>query len=245
MRRPVDSGALAELEGARIEAVDRRAKYLVFRTDRDRVILLHLGMSGRVLIGTALGEPGRHDHVSWWLEGPGRNPLEVRLQDPRRFGLVLVVREANLPGHPLIAHLGPEPLTKDFTVEVLCVAGRRSRRPVKNMLMDARVVVGVGNIYAAEALWRARVHPGTPARRIALARWRRVHSAIVEVLTEAISAGGTTLRDYRDADGNLGYFGMSLAVYSREGQPCPRCGRAVRRRVDSGRSTFYCPGCQH
>jgi formamidopyrimidine-DNA glycosylase len=245
LRRPVDEGALLDLVGARVVDVARRAKYLLVRTDRGHVIVVHLGMSGRVLIGDELGGLDKHDHVSWWFEPQDGPRFEVRLRDPRRFGLVLVIRESSLEDHELFAHLGPEPLTAEFSPATLAVAGRRGRRNVKALLMDARVVVGVGNIYASEALCRARVHPATLAGRMSSARWKRVHGACVEVLVEAVDAGGTTLRDYRDAEGNLGYFATALQVYGREGESCRRCGRPIRRRIDGGRSTFYCPGCQH
>jgi formamidopyrimidine-DNA glycosylase len=208
-------------------------------------MLVHLGMSGRVIIGSALGEPAKHDHIAWWFETPSGERLEVRLNDPRRFGLVEVVADRRLSEHPLLAHLGAEPLDAAFSVDLLRSAAAGARRSVKSLLMDARVVVGIGNIYVSEALWRARVLPGTRAGRISRSRWRRIRAATVDVLAAAIEAGGTTLRDYRDPEGNLGYFATALDVYGREGESCRRCGGTVRRRVDLGRSTFYCPGCQH
>lgn len=245
LRRPVDDGALADLVGARLGTIGRRAKYLLIGTDRARTIIVHLGMSGRVVIGGELGAPARHDHVVWWFETRAGERVEVRLNDPRRFGLVVVETDERLQRHPLLAHLGPEPLDPSFTPEVLRRGANGSRRGVKSLLMDARIVVGIGNIYASEALWRARVLPGTRAGRISPVRWERIHTGAVGVLRDAIEAGGTTLRDYRDAEGNLGYFAMSLDVYGREGMSCRRCGGRVRRRVDLGRSTFYCPVCQH
>jgi len=150
-----------------------------------------------------------------------------------------------VPGHALFARLGPEPLGRQFDGEFLRCRLAGSVRPVKNALMDARVVVGVGNIYASEALWRARVNPRVRASRLAAARCERLVGAVVDVLSEAIEQGGTTLNDYRDPSGSAGYFRVRLDVYGRQGSPCRRCGAPVRRIVQAGRSTFYCPGCQH
>ncbi len=249
LRRRVPTAALRRLVGARFTEVQRRAKYLVFSLDRGSSILLHLGMSGslRLLHATPDCEVvplGAHDHVRWWLGDDSVASLELRFRDPRRFGLVEVAASARLSEHGLLAHLGPEPLGPDFSSTYLQVASRHSRRPLKNFLMDARIVVGVGNIYAVEALWLARVHPAVPVRRISALRWGRIYDACVEVLSRAIEAGGTTLRDFHDLDGNLGYFALDLMAYGREGEACRRCARTIRRVVQAGRSSFYCPGCQ-
>lgn len=245
LRVPVRTRQLLALSGRRIEAVGRRAKYLLVHLEGDRTIIIHLGMSGRLLVQDDDAPLDTHDHVRWWLSPPGRKRrVELRYRDPRRFGLVVVVATSRLGEHALLASLGREPLV-DTDAGYLAAQARGSRRSVKNFLMDARVVVGIGNIYASEILWRARVHPTVAAGRIAASRWQRVMAAIGEVLEEAIAAGGTTLSDYRDADGNLGYFGSDLEVYGREAETCSRCGGIIRRRVDAGRSTYYCTGCQH
>lgn len=243
LRQPVPASRLESLVGQRLVAFRRRAKYLLVDTDGGSTLIVHLGMSGRLVTCRPSDPLHPHDHVRLFLAGNG-SERELRLQDPRRFGLVLVARTDELDRHPLLSHLGPEPLEDDFDAEALRRRAAGRRQPVKAFLMDARTVVGVGNIYASEALWLAGVHPARAAGRIGAARWERVHEAIREVLTAALAAGGTTLRDYRDAEGNLGYFTVDLEAYGREGEPCSRCGRQLRRVVIGGRSTFYCPGCQ-
>ena len=238
LRWPVPDDLSAVIAGERIAAVRRRAKYLLVDTAPGSVIL-HLGMSGSLRIVDAARTPGPHDHVDL-LFGAGR---ALRLTDPRRFGAVLWVAGDPLH-HPLLSALGPEPLGPDFHGEVLHRAAAGRSAPVKHLIMDAGVVVGVGNIYASEALWRAGIHPRRPARRIALTRYRALAQAIRDVLADAIAAGGTTLRDFVDEAGQPGYFSRQLAVYDREGQPCPRCAAPIRRAVLGQRSTYYCPRCQ-
>lgn len=171
--------------------------------------------------------------------------MEMRYHDPRRFGLVVRLQRRSIAGHPLFARLGPEPLGPEFNGGYLRRCAWRSRRPIKNTIMDASVVVGVGNIYASEALWRAQINPKIHAGRLGESRCQRLCSEIVAVLREAIEQGGTTLNDYRDPAGNSGYFQVQLHAYGREGRECSRCGGRIRRIVQSARSTFYCPGCQH
>ncbi len=246
LRRPVHLAALERLNGRQVAGVGRRGKYLLLHLVQGGGLLLHLGMSGRVLLLPRGTELDSHDHVCWQLEGAGgRGGIEMRFRDPRRFGLVLSRARGNLDGHPLLASLGPEPFDAAFSAEYLRERSTRSRRPVKNMLMDASVVAGLGNIYVSEALWGARINPKTQAGRISPTRWERLRAAICEVLASAIDQGGTTLNDFRDASGEAGYFQVRLQVYGREAQPCPRCEGSVKRITQSGRSTFYCPGCQH
>ena len=246
LRRRVRVADLERLNGRRVAGIGRRGKYLLLHLVDGGGLLIHLGMSGRVLLsssGTALDV---HDHVCWQLEGAGaRRDIEMRFRDPRRFGLVLSRASGDLGGHPLLASLGPEPFDSVFCVDYLRERAGRSRRPVKNMLMDASVVAGLGNIYVSEALWLAGVNPKTRSGRISPTRWARVREAIIEVLSAAIDQGGTTLNDYRDASGEAGYFQVCLQVYGREVEPCRRCEGLIRRITQSGRSTFYCPGCQH
>jgi formamidopyrimidine-DNA glycosylase len=197
-------------------------------------------MSGSLTRASQDRPPAAHDHVRFALD----DATELRYNDPRRFGQVFALDDARLPSHPAFRGLGVEPLAPDLTPEWLRFATRGRRRPVKNLLLDQGFVVGLGNIYATEALFRARIHPRRPAGRISLEAWRRLVVAIREVLIEAIESGGTTLRDYRDAGGRPGRFAGRLEAYGRDGQPCPRCGRPIRVLVLAGRSTCYCPGCQ-
>lgn len=246
LRRRVSSRSLARLHGLRVESVDRRAKYLLLRAQGGEVLVVHLGMTGRVEIFTSGASPLRaHDHVRWQMRSAAGARFEMRFHDVRRFGLVLRLSARALPGHELFRHLGVEPLTDAFSASYLFERTRGARRPIKSALLDARLVVGVGNIYASEALWRARIHPRTAAGRVAASRCERLHRAVLGVLHEAIAAGGTTLSDYRDPQGGEGYFRIRLDVYGREGSSCRRCDGTIRRIVQAGRSTFYCPGCQH
>ena len=242
LRTPVAARALRERVVAhRVEAVGRRSKYLLVHLDRGEVLIVHLGMSGRFVRVAHTAPIVAHTHVILGLD----DDTELRFQDPRRFGMVFVVRHDDLATHPRFARLGPEPLAPDFDAQTLRDRAGRARKPIKNVLMDAHVVVGVGNIYACESLHRARIHPRTPARRLSLLRWQRLHQAVREVLRQAVRDGGTTLQDFRDADGQYGAFQHRLQVYDRAGEPCARCGRSIRRIVQAGRGTFYCPGCQH
>jgi formamidopyrimidine-DNA glycosylase len=242
LRTPLAPAALRRaLVGRRFGSVERRSKYLLLQLDDGAVLVLHLGMSGR-FVRTALAAPLEpHTHVRLGLD----DQSELRYLDPRRFGMLFVVRRERLAQHPRFATLGPEPFDAAFTPAALQERAGRARRPIKNALMDAGVVVGVGNIYACESLHRAAIHPATPARRLGVARWQRLHAAVLAVLRAAVESRGTTLSDFRDSDGSYGAFQARLAVYGRAGEACGRCGRAIRRIVQAGRSTFYCPGCQH
>ena len=240
LREPVDRRGLGRrLRGRRIERLDRRAKYLLVQLEGGQTLVVHLGMSGRLTLVAGDTPREAHEHVGLGLESGRR----LRFRDPRRFGLVFALPTAQVAGDRHFAHLGVEPLDGlDGAVLEAKAQGRRG--PVKSFLMDGRIVVGVGNIYACEALHRAGIHPARSVARIASTRWARLAEAVRQTLEEAIRQGGTTLNDFTDGEGNDGYFQVSLAVYGREGQSCPRCGRAIARRVQSGRSTFYCPGCQ-
>lgn len=247
LRWPLPPDLVQVLTGARVVALHRRSKYILAELEDRGRLLLHLGMSGRMLIEA---EPQgdfhrdaailpRHDHVVLWTEAGTR----ITFNDARRFGMVDLVA----PGatHPLLAHLGPEPLGEDFTAEVLAraLAGRRS--PVKAALLDQRIVAGLGNIYVSEALFRAGIDPRRPAGQVTAAEIAVLVDRIRAVLEEAIAAGGSSLRDHRQATGELGYFQHSFRVYDREGAPCPNgCGGVVARIVQSGRSSYFCPLCQ-
>jgi formamidopyrimidine-DNA glycosylase len=225
----------------RCVGLGRRAKYLLVELSDAQVLVVHLGMSGRLALvpGTAVLEP--HTHVRLRLD----SGEELRFSDQRRFGMFFVLEAARWMRHPRFAHLGPEPLGPEFTAAYMHERARGLRRPMKNFLMDSSVVVGVGNIYASEALHEAGVHPAAVAGRLRLERWERVQRAVRRTLQRALRAGGTTLADFRSADGRAGEFQVQLRVYGRDGEPCARCGRTIRRLVQAGRSTFYCPGCQH
>ncbi len=238
LRLPLSPGLSRELPGAVILRVERRGKYLIMRTDRGSVIL-HLGMSGHLSFVPAATPPEKHDHLDIRMEGG----LTLRLTDPRRFGLVLWTRGEPLE-HPLLAEIGPEPLDETFDGAHLHRASRGRKVAVKQFIMDGRVVAGVGNIYANEALFRAGVHPARKTGEIPLVRWHRLARALQEVLEEAIAAGGTTLRDFRNGEGKPGYFALKLDVYGREGEPCRRCGAIIRATRQGGRSTFFCATCQ-
>lgn len=238
LRWPVPVDEVQALAGARITGVDRRAKYLLVRSDRG-TLMLHLGMSGSLRVVPADTPPAVHDHFDLELDD-GRC---LRLRDPRRFGSVHVLAAGD-DGHPLLDGLGPEPFDARFDGDYLYERARGRRRAVKDFLMDGRIVAGVGNIYAAEALWAAGIHPGRAAGRIARTRYERLARELRGVLERAIAKGGTTLRDFTGADGDPGYFRIALAVYGREGEPCRRCGATLRALDRGQRATAYCPRCQ-
>jgi formamidopyrimidine-DNA glycosylase len=238
LRWPVPRDLARRMRGERVLDIRRRGKYLLFDFPKGH-LLVHLGMSGR-LSRVAREEPPRiHDHVDLQLEGSDA----VRLTDPRRFGAMLWV---NGPPerHVLLRGLGMEPLERGFDGEALQRSARGRRIAVKHFLMNARVVTGVGNIYASEALFRAGIHPLRSVARISRTRWDRLALAVRETLESALEAGGTTLRDYASLEGRPGEFGTKCAVYGREGEPCLACGTPIKALRQGQRSTFYCPGCQ-
>lgn len=237
LRWPVPRGLKRTLGGRALMRVERRAKYLLLRFGNGTLII-HLGMSGslRILPGTTPPEP--HDHVDIVF-----GDRCLRLRDPRRFGAVLWHR-GDMDRHPLIAHLGPEPLSDAFSAAQLADAARGRKVAIKQLIMDGKVVVGVGNIYANEALYLAGIHPMRPAGRIGFARIERLVAAIKQVLAAAIEQGGTTLRDFQREDGRPGYFAQQLRVYGRGGLPCPACGRPLKEIRQGQRSTVYCGHCQ-
>jgi formamidopyrimidine-DNA glycosylase len=226
--------------GRSVMDIERRAKYLLMQLRPEGILVFHLGMTGRLWLGKPIEQDAPHDHLIFSL-GPD---LELRFHDIRRFGMCFYTTAQELPQHPRFRHLGPEPLSSDFSSAYLWERARGLWKPVKNFLMDASVVVGVGNIYASEALFLARVHPNREVGRIRRPQWDRLSAAIKEVLQAAIDAHGTSFSDYVDSEGRRGDFQNQLHVYGREGKPCIRDGRPIRRVVQAGRSTFYCPTCQ-
>ncbi|MEO5676288.1 MAG: bifunctional DNA-formamidopyrimidine glycosylase/DNA-(apurinic or apyrimidinic site) lyase [Usitatibacter sp.] len=237
LRWPVTRDLGRKLRGEEVLAIRRRGKYLLFDFPHGH-LLVHLGMSGRLSLLPDEAPVRVHDHVDVQLEG--RQVL--RLTDPRRFGAVLWMRDP--ARHALLRDLGLEPLEAEFTGEALSVLARGRSVAVKQFLMNGHIVTGVGNIYAAEALFRAGIHPLRSVARISRGRWDRLAAAVRETLEAALAAGGTTLRDFASADGAPGYFRGQCAVYGREGKPCIRCGTPIRARRQGQRSTFYCPACQ-
>ena len=225
------------LRGRTVHSILRRGKYLLFDLG-DGHLLVHLGMSGSLRILKAGTPPGKHDHFDLLLED-----RVLRLRDPRRFGAVLWVRKDAKP-HPLLAHLGVEPLSREFDGERLHALTRGRRTPIKLLLMDGRKLVGVGNIYASESLFRAGIDPRLPAKKLTLDASRRLALAVKATLRAAIKAGGSSLRDFVGSDGNPGYFQQRMFVYDREAEPCRACGTPVRRIVQGQRATFFCPRCQ-
>lgn len=238
LRLPVPRGLAKRLAGATIRKVDRRGKYLLVDCTKGTLII-HLGMSGRLWLVDAMSAADKHDHFDLVLE----NGRAVRLRDPRRFGLVLW-HEGDPLEHSLLASIGPEPLSTAFDGDRLYDATRNRAAAVKLVLMDSRVVAGVGNIYANEALFRAGINPKLAARRIGRARYDVLASSVRETLEAAIRAGGSTLRDFVGGDGRAGYFQDEHLVYGRGGEPCMKCGTAIRELRQGQRSTFYCPSCQ-
>lgn len=238
LRQPV-SPDIALLEGRRILGVRRRSKYLLLEIDDEATLLIHLGMSGSLRLATPAEDWKKHDHVAFALD-TGR---QLRFHDPRRFGLVL--RLEGDPGeHPLLRNLGPEPLEGDFTAAHLRAVCANRSVGIKPAIMDAKVVVGVGNIYASEALFRAGIRPTAKAGGISKPRLAKLVAAIRGVLEESIRSGGTTLRDFLNSDGKPGYFKQRLFVYDRKGQPCRVCGAPIRHAVLGQRSTYWCQHCQ-
>lgn len=242
LRRPFPPLLGQRLNGARVGNLGRRGKYLLIELDDDGTLLLHLGMSGRIVASGDNAPDAKHDHVVLGLD----DGTVVRFNDPRRFGLMDYIRRGEETQHPLLAGMGPEPLADGFDGNYLAGALAGKLTPIKAALLDQRIVAGLGNIYVCEALYRAGLSPRRLAGTIAAARAARLAEAIKSVLGEAIEAGGSSLRDYVQADGELGYFQHRWAVYGKEGEPCPACtcAEGVRRIVQSGRSTFFCAKCQ-
>ena len=264
LRFPFPADFAARLAGRRIEALSRRAKYLIAHLDDGLCLISHLGMSGswRIEAGGSDHVPGEfhhersklaaHDHVVFHLEGGDGAPSRAVFNDPRRFGFMLFAEPGKLAEHPALTGLGIEPTGNELSADLLATLFRDKRAPLKAALLDQRLVAGLGNIYVCEALWRAGLSPRRMAGTLATATGRptkaagALATAIRDVIADAIAAGGSSLRDYVQADGSLGYFQHSFAVYDREREACrkPGCDGVVHRMVQSGRSTFYCPACQ-
>ena len=249
LRWPLPDRMADRLTGARVTGLRRRSKYILADLDTGETLIVHLGMSGRMLVsGAMLGQfhhdhpaPQKHDHVVLDMEGGAR----VTFNDARRFGAMDLAPTEAVEAHRLLAGIGPEPLGNAFHGDYLAQRLKGRATPVKAALLDQTVVAGLGNIYVSEVLFRARISPLRQAGRISAARVAGMVPIIRDVLSEAIEAGGSSLRDYRQTGGELGYFQHRFRVYDRADEPCPDCGRPIRRIVQSGRSSFYCPACQH
>ncbi|MEW6596855.1 MAG: bifunctional DNA-formamidopyrimidine glycosylase/DNA-(apurinic or apyrimidinic site) lyase [Pseudomonadota bacterium] len=250
LRFPFPDGFVQRLTGARVLRLERRAKYLLAPLSTDETLVAHLGMTGRFLVGEAkpgafhhpAGDDEKHTHVVLETEAGVR----IAFNDARRFGYMDLIASTALASHAWFAGLGPEPLSDDFSPERLAAALAGRRQNLKVSLLDQRIVAGLGNIYVCEALYRAGLHPERPAGALKPKETKRLVEVVKTVLEEAIAAGGSTLRDYRNADGDLGYFQHAFRAYGREGEPCltPRCRGVLARIVQGGRSTFFCPVCQ-
>ncbi len=245
LRIPFPDKFEKRLKGRKILSLRRRAKYILIGLDKGEILVIHLGMSGRVSI-IPKGEDvelEKHDHLVLSFD----NGVTIIYNDPRRFGMVFLVAESEWESHKNFAHLGPEPLGNDFSAPILQARLKDKNTSIKQALLDQRVVVGVGNIYACEALFMAGINPLKKARLVKGAKIELLVKAIRDVLTRAIKAGGSTLKDYRHADGQLGYFQHNFTVYNQEGAKCPTCDcdinktNGIKRIIQSGRSTFYCP----
>lgn len=238
LRQPVSEN-LVTISGRSIVSVSRRSKYLLLGIDDGHTVLIHLGMSGSLRVLDPSAEWKKHDHIGISM---GRNQ-QLRFHDPRRFGLVLLL-EGEPFAHALLKDLGPEPLGEDFTTQCLQAACAKRSAAIKQVIMDGKVVVGVGNIYASEALFRAGISPQISANRLTKAKLARLVAAIRDVLADAIAEGGTTLRDFLNSDGQPGYFKQRLFVYERKGQSCRVCDAEICHAVMGQRSTYWCPRCQ-
>jgi formamidopyrimidine-DNA glycosylase len=239
LRWPVPRDLNAKLRGHTIQTVERRGKYLLLTTEVGSLII-HLGMSGSLRVLACDTPCEKHDHVDIVFE----TKQCLRLRDPRRFGAVLFT-EGDPLQHELLRALGPEPLSSAFSGEYLFNKSRKRTASIKAFIMDSHIVVGVGNIYANEALFAAGIHPRRAAGKVTREKYALLIQAIKDVLRAAIKAGGTTLRDFTSSDGKPGYFRQALQIYGREGEPCPKCGKPISQAVIAQRASYYCTHCQH
>jgi len=239
LRWPIPKDLADTLQNQSIHNVSRRAKYLLLKCDSGTLII-HLGMSGHLQIIEDASLVGKHDHVDILFD----NGLTLRYTDPRRFGAMLWSDKTDINSHPLLNKLGPEPLSDDFSLDYLLRVAAGRRVPIKTFIMNGKYVVGAGNIYANESLFLAGVHPKTPAGDLSKQQYEKLLAAIKKVLEKAITAGGTTLKDFKKSDGKPGYFAQQLNVYGREHEACPLCGSEIIQYKEAQRATYYCPLCQ-
>ncbi len=248
LRTPFTPKMADRIKGGVIERLERRAKYILIHLEGGDMVVMHLGMSGRVSTKATLKGyvPAKHDHVLFHMAGGGG----VVFSDPRRFGMLFLIKQSEYETHPAFKDLGPEPLSNGFSGPVLYERLRAKNMPVKIALLDQRIVAGIGNIYASEALHQAGIHPQIPSSSLTPGHAEKLAAAVRDVLMRAIAAGGSTLKDYRQSDGSLGYFQHGFKVYGKEGEPCPVCAPNGRKKaviekiVQGGRATFFCRHCQ-
>jgi len=242
LRTPLELSDRTELINQKITNLYRRAKYIILKLENGFGLIIHLGMTGSWRLESTSIERQKHDHVEFYL----LSGLVLRYNDPRRFGQIVVFDpKGDIADHKLLVSLGPEPLTDDFNDKYLKKVCKRRKKPIKSLIMDNSIVVGVGNIYASESLFRAGINPLLEAGGISSSRVKRLTQAIKDILQEAIEAGGTTIKDYSSLNGEEGYFARKLMVYGKAGQKCSQCSRGIiRQAYQAGRSTYYCPVCQ-
>ncbi|MBU0483675.1 MAG: bifunctional DNA-formamidopyrimidine glycosylase/DNA-(apurinic or apyrimidinic site) lyase [Proteobacteria bacterium] len=241
LRLPVPQKLISEkINGHRILQVERRAKFIMITMDSAFILVIHLGMTGRLGFFAPATTPARHDHVRWRLD----NNMELRFNDTRRFGSVQVFKETEINDTDLFTSLGPDPFWDSFSASYLMEKSRKRTSPIKNFLMDNRIVVGIGNIYASEILFNVRIHPVTPAQKLDRSQWEMIVQGSREILSKAIAEGGTTIADYVNSSGEKGYFQHKLKVYGKNGNPCSICRTPISRQVMAGRATFFCGKCQ-
>ena len=244
LRWPLPEALDSQLLGRHFAAPIRRGKYVLMPTDDGQVLLIHLGMSGSIRIHATKPNLARHDHIMLTVDAPDGGHRYIVLNDPRRFGWVDLFAEDDMATHKLLRDMGPEPLGNAFSAAHIRAVFANRKSPVKNALLDQRLIAGIGNIYACEALFKAGISPRRRAGSITAGRAEKLAHAIVTVLRAAIAEGGTSLRDHVQPGGEIGYFVQKLTVYGRAGLPCVTCGTPIRTIVQSGRSSFYCPVCQ-
>lgn len=241
LRIPIPSDLIERTRNTQVTAISRRAKYILIHLNTKDTIIAHLGMSGKMTIHPHYNNHyQKHDHVVFRLD----NGKEIIFTDPRRFGLITLSKSDTIDRHPLIQHLGPEPLEKECNEVYFQSVLQQKKLPIKHAIMDNKIIVGVGNIYACESLFLSGIHPERPANTLSTTEIKHLTQAIKQVLTAAIASGGSTLRDYVRSDGDLGYFQHQFNVYGKEGLPCAKCENEVQKIRQGGRSTCYCPICQ-
>lgn len=241
LRQPMPRKNLKEfIQGAQIQSVDRRAKFLLITMHNGAILIIHLGMTGRLGIFPADSPRARHDHLRLQLD----NGMQLRFNDIRRFGSVQVIPPGKGLDNTMLSHIGPEPFGQEFNPFYLRQLAAEKKRPVKNFLMDSRVVAGIGNIYACEILFHAGLNPGRKISTLSINEWERIVAGTHHVLMKAIESGGTTISDFVNESGKIGYFQLKLQTYGRQGKPCNACSTPITRKTMAGRSTFFCPECQ-
>ena len=241
LRQPMPRKNLKEfIQGARIQSVDRRAKFLLITMHNGAILIIHLGMTGRLGIFPADSPRAKHDHLRLQLD----NGMQLRFNDIRRFGLIEVIPPGKGLANTMLSNIGPEPFGQEFNPRYLRQLAADKNRPIKNFLMDSRVVAGIGNIYACEILFHAGLNPGRRISTLSINEWERIVATTHHVLMKAIESGGTTISDFVNASGKSGYFQLKLQTYGRQGKPCNACSTPITRETMAGRSTFFCPECQ-